>query len=145
MNKVELNMFAIAYAKKAFQKQGFSIEKSPAALGEVNFLAVPGKGTPKKIKVRSAGQIPNYIFVTKNKFNIDDNDLYMAVVYVSGESEEPILYVIPATEWGKGIYPFKGRDYDKPGLSSDAEWGINLSQKTIDAMESYRGLQKVIP
>ena len=145
MDKYSLNAFAVAFTQKAFQKQGYSIEESPTSLGEVNFLAVPRKGTPKKIKVRSAAKSTSYIFITKDKFNINDTDLYLAVVYVPGDTKDAILYVIPAIEWGKNIYPFIGRDYNKPGQISPPEWGISPSQKAIDAMESYRGLQKVIP
>lgn len=144
MRKSEQNAFAIAHVKKAFMQQGFSIEESSASLGEVNFLALSGKGLPKKIKVRSAWKLPNYIFVEKDKFNFKDQELYLAVVYVPDDPKDAILYVIPAVEWGKDIYPFKGRDYNKPGQISEPEWGISLCQKAIDAMESYRGLQKVI-
>ena len=87
----------------------------------------------------------SYIFVTKDRFNIDDPDLYLAVVYVfDNDPKDAKLYVIPATEWRKNIYPFISRDYNKKGQISKPEWGISPSQKGIDAMESYRGLQKLL-
>ena len=145
MTKGELNSFAISLAKNEFLRRGYAIEESPASLGEVNFLAIPTQGTTKKIKVRSASHLSSYIFVTKDRFNIDDSDLYLAVVYVfDNDPKDAKLYVIPATEWRKNIYPFISRDYNKKGQISKPEWGISPSQKGIDAMESYRGLQKLL-
>ena len=144
MTKGELNSFAISLAKKEFLKRGYSIEESPASLGEVNFLAIPTQGAAKKIKVRSASHVSSYIFVTKDKFNVDDPDLYLAAVYVFDDPKDAKLYLVPAAEWRKNIYPFISRDYDKKGQISTPEWGISSSQKGIDAMESYRGLQKLM-
>ncbi len=48
------------------------------------------------------------------------------------------LYLVPATEWANDIYPFKGKDYNKPGQVSAPEWGISFSDKAKDAMEPYR-------
>jgi hypothetical protein len=58
----------------------------------------------------------------------------MAVLYIPNNSEST-MYLVPATEWGRDIYPFKGNDYDKPELLSEPEWGISFSQKAKDAMD----------
>jgi hypothetical protein len=60
------------------------------------------------------------------------------VSHIPQDKNEKIMYLIPATEWGKNIYPFKGNDYKKPGLKSLAEWGISFSSKARNVMESYR-------
>lgn len=62
----------------------------------------------------------------------------MAIPYLPYGENLKDLYLVPATEWGKDIYPFKGRDYNKPGQVSEPEWGISFSQKAKDAMEPYR-------
>lgn len=138
MNKYELNRYAVTLVEKAFQEQGFIIEKSPAPVGQVNFHAVSNVGRTLKIKVRSISQRGSYIFVEKTKFNIKDPDLFMAVLYIPHDKEERIIYLVPATEWANDIYPFKGKDYNKPGQVSAPEWGISFSDKAKDAMEPYR-------
>ena len=138
MNKYELNRYAVTLMEKAFQEQGFIIEKSPASVGQVNFHAVSSKGRTLKIKVRSISQRGSYIFVEKTKFNVKDPDLFMAVLYLPYDKEEWIIYLVPAAEWANDIYPFKGKDYNKPGQVSAPEWGISFSDKAKYAMEPYR-------
>ena len=137
MNKYELNQLGIAFVQKMFQSHGYSIDKPPVARGPVD-LIVSLNGKIMRIKVRAISQMGSYIFMEKRRFDICDTGLFMAVTYIPRNNDEKILYLVPATEWGKGIYPFKGKDYDKPGLVSEAEWGISFSQKAKDAMESYR-------
>ena len=138
MNKFEFNKYAVSVAEKAFQAEGFRIQESPDPVSYVDFLAVSNSGETKKIKVRSISQIGSYIFSKKTHFNIGDPTLYMAVLYIPYQEDEMIMYLIPAAEWGKDIYPFKGKDYNKPGQVSPPEWGISFSQKAKDAMEPYR-------
>ncbi len=138
MNKHELNKVGISFAEKMFQSHGFSIDRPPVTKGPVDFIASLNGKIKMKIKVRATSQIGSYVFVEKRRFNINDPDLYMAVAYLPNDEAERGLYMVPATEWVKGIYPFKGKDYDKPGLISEPEWGISFSQKAKDAMEAYR-------
>lgn len=137
MNKHELNQLGIAFVQKMFQSHGYSIDKPPVARGPVDLIASL-HGKIMRIKVRTISQMRSYVFMEKRRFDICDTDLFMAVAYIPRNNDEKILYLVPATEWGKGIYPFKGKDYDKPGLVSAPEWGISFSQKAKDAMESYR-------
>lgn len=138
MNKFELNKSAISVVEESFREQGFMIEESPAPAVQVNFIAVSSSGRTMKIKVRSISQLYSYIFVEKTNFNIKDPELYMTVVYMPRDKDERIIYLIPAIEWGKAIYPFKGKDYKKEGQVSLPEWGISFSNKAKDAMEPYR-------
>ncbi|MFX4263147.1 hypothetical protein ACOBQJ_13245 [Pelotomaculum propionicicum] len=137
MNKHEFNKWAVSLVKQAFTEQGFKIENISLPADEADFIAVSSSGKSLKIKVRAISQIGSYIFSLKKKFNIKDPYLYMAVIYVPKKAEKE-LYLIPASEWGKDIYPFKGKDYNKPGQSSQPEWGISFSMKAKDAMEPYR-------
>ena len=134
MNKYELNNAGIAFAEKVFKDHGFSVDWPPVTKGPVDFIASLN-GRAMRIKVRAISQIGSYVFMKKRKFNICDPDLFMAVTYIPQNEDEKILYLVPATEWGKDIYPFKGKDY--PGLISEPEWGISFSQKAKDAMEPY--------
>lgn len=137
MNKHEINKAGIAFAEKIFVGHGFSIDRPPVTKGPVDFVASLN-GRTMRIKVRAVSQIGSYVFMEKRRFNICDTDLFMAVTYIPRDEDEKILYLVPATEWAKDIYPFKGKDYDKPGQTSEPEWGISFSQKAKDAMEPYR-------
>ena len=135
MNKHEINKAGITFAETLFEKQGFSLDRSLVTKGPVDFIASL-KGKIMKIKVRAISQMGSYVFMEKRRFNICDPDLFMAVTYMPHSKDENILYLVPATEWGKNIYPFRGKDY--PGLISEPEWGISFSKKAKDAMEPYR-------
>lgn len=138
INKIQLNNMAVNLVMQAFIDQGFNIEKTTIPAAEVDFIAVSTDGKLYlKIKVRAISQIGSYIFCLKKRFNIEDPHLYMAVIYLPGKEEKEI-YLIPANEWGTNTYPFKGKDYNKPGQSSQPEWGISFSMKAKDAMENYR-------
>ena len=137
MNKHELNKAGIAFAEKMFESHGFSIDRGPVTRGPVDFIASLNSRI-LRIKVRAISQISSYVFMEKRRFNIGDTALFMAVTYIPRNEDEKILYLVPATEWGKDIYPFKGKDYDKPGQTSEPEWGVSFSQKAKDAMEPYR-------
>ena len=137
MKKIELNKYALDVAQKAFQKKGFNIEESPVSIGQVNFLAVSKNGRRLKIKVRTSSKSNSNIFIEKTKFAIEDPDLYMAFLYLPDDDTQTI-YLIPATEWGKHVYPFRGKNYDRPGLKSNAEWGFSFSPKSKEALEPYR-------
>lgn len=137
MNKYELNKAGIVFAEKMFESRGFSVDKPPVTRGPVDFFASLN-GRTMRIKVRTASLIDSYIFMEKRRFNICDTDLFMAVVYLPSNEDEKILYLVPATEWGKDVYPFKGKDYGKTGQTSEPEWGLSFSQKAKDAMEAYR-------
>lgn len=137
MNKHELNKVGIAFAEKMFESHGFSIERAPVTKGPVDFIASLDSRT-MRIKVRAISQIGSYVFMEKRRFNINDTTLFMAVTYIPCNEDETILYLVPATEWKKDIYLFKGKNYDKQGKTSESEWGVSFSQKAKDAMESYR-------
>ena len=138
MNKHDLNKYAISLAEKAFKELAYKIEESSLPKAQVDFLAVSSTGKIMKVKVRAISQIGSYVFNQKRKFNIEDSDLYMVLLYLPRQHDEKFMYLIPATEWGKNKYPFKGKDYNKPGQVSEPEWGISFSMKARDALEGYR-------
>lgn len=137
MNKYELNKAGIEFAEKMFESHGFYVDRPTVTRGPVDFTASL-KGRTMKIKVRTTSFIGSYIFMEKRRFNICDNDLFMAVAYLPSNEDEKILYIVPATEWGKDVYPFTEKDYGKPGQTSEPEWGLSFSQKAKDAMEPYQ-------
>lgn len=138
MNKIALNKYAISLFEKSFELNGFKIQPSNLPIGQVNFIAISNNKKELKIKVRAISQNGSYVFIEKSKFNINDSKLYMALSYIPNNGDDRILYLIPAIDWGKDIYPLSGKDYNKAGQVSLPEWGISYSQKAKDALEPYR-------
>ncbi len=138
MGKYELYKDAVNYFENEFRKYGFKVEESPLKSSQVDFNVVSSSSKIFKIKVKAISKMGSYVFCKKINFNIEDPRLFMAVMYLPNKGNLPHLYLVPATEWGKDIYPFKGKDYGKPGQVSEPEWGINFSQRAKDAMGSYR-------
>jgi len=137
MNKYEFNKWAVSVVEQAFIQRGFKVENINLPAAEADFLAVSSSGENLKVKVRAISQIGSYVFSLKKHFNINDFDLYMVIAYIPNKDEQE-LYLIPASEWGKDIYPFKGKDYNKPGQKSQPEWGVSFSMKAKAALETYR-------
>ncbi|WP_019227240.1 hypothetical protein [Sedimentibacter sp. B4] len=138
MNKIELNKYATEIIEKSFKENGFKVEPSNLPIGQVNFIATSNSRNEIKIKVKAITQIGSYIFIRKTNFNINDSNLYMALLYVPDNGGEKLLYLIPAEDWGKDIYPLSGKDYNKKGQVSLPEWGISYSKKAKDALQTYR-------
>ena len=137
MNKSELNNYAVNLVQEEFKKYGFKIAESSLAKSQVSFNTISPDGKVLKIKVRAISQIGSYVFSRKANLNIEDPNWFVVIVYIPYDSSIKDIYIVPATEWGKDIYPFKGKDYNKPGQVSEPEWGISFSQKAKDVMESH--------
>ncbi|QNO13396.1 hypothetical protein HYG86_00715 [Alkalicella caledoniensis] len=138
MSRIEVNTVAVDFFEKEFELNGFTVEESPRPTGEINFLALSTLGRIIKVKVKAVSRMGSYVNVKKKNFDIDDDDLFMAFAYIPQNESERILYLIPATKWGKDIYPFIGKDYPREDQVSLPEWGINFSYKAKDALEPYR-------
>lgn len=138
MNKSELNNHAVNLVEEEFKKHGFKIEESSLPKSQVSLNTISPDGKILKVKVRAISQMGSYIFSRKVNLNIEDPNWFVVIVYMPYDANIKDLYIVPAIEWGKDIYPFKGKDYNKPGQVSEPEWGISFSQKAKDAMESYR-------
>jgi len=108
VNKHELNKVGIAFVEKMFESHGFSIDRVLVTKGPVDFIASLN-GRTMRIKVRAISQIGSYVFMEKRRFNIDDTALFMAVTYIPRNEDEKILYLVPATDMGKGYISFQGQ------------------------------------
>ena len=106
MNKHEINKAGIAFAEKMFESHAFSIDRPPVTKGPVDFIASLN-GRTMRIKVRAVSQIGSYVFMEKRRFNICDNDLFMAVAYLPINEDEKILYKV-VTFWNSETFYCKG-------------------------------------
>ena len=73
----------------------------------------------------------------KSKLDTEDEHLFIAALYRKSNINN-IIYLLPATNWKHDNPPFRIKNYDKPGLVSKPEYGINFSQKTLELIENYR-------
>lgn len=72
----------------------------------------------------------------KEKFNIDNKDLYL-VLLIFKKGNLPDIFLIPSAAWKEPNKAFVDRDYDKVDQKSLPEWGINISNKNYYVFEIF--------
>lgn len=78
----------------------------------------------------------NYTFISKDKIVLDDKFLICYMNFKDGCL--PNIYVFPSSVWKTSNALFVYHSYDKPGLKSKPEYGINYSNKNLPLIEPYR-------
>jgi len=73
----------------------------------------------------------------KNKFNITNNNLYLALL-IFEDGKLPDIFLIPAQAWEAPNEVFVDRNYDKPGQKSAPEYGINISKKNYSILKIFK-------
>ena len=100
---------------------------------ENKFYNIELSGKKYQIKMRTYNG--NYNFISKNEMPELKDDIFVAVVYWM-QNKPSKIFLCPTTLWKNdpnGI--FKEKNYE--GLSSGAEWGINLTENKISLLEEY--------
>ena len=140
LTRQKLGTFGEYYAKMALASYGLSIYTSEVDDHGIDFVAETEKGF-LKFQVKTIRDKTNYVFMKKQNFDISDKYFYLILIRLI-DSEHPIMYIIPATEWndsGKTI--FVSRNYE--GKKSVPEYGLNLSTKNLPQIEHYK-IEKTI-
>lgn len=112
---------------------GFQVYETEVDDRGIDFIARFENGPFLEIQVKSTRAL-NYIFAQKNKFLLKEN-LFMAVVLFN-EGNLPELFLISSLAWQNPNQLIVSRDYE--GKKSKPEWGLNLSQRNLDALEKFR-------
>lgn len=100
---------------------------------ENKFYNIELAGEKYQIKMRTYNG--NYNFISKNELPELKDNIFVAVVYWI-QNKPSKIFLCPTTLWKddtNGI--FKEKNYE--GLSSGAEWGINLTENKISLLEEY--------
>lgn len=100
---------------------------------ENKFYNIELSGEKYQIKMRTYNG--NYNFISKNELPELKDNIFVAVVYWI-QNKPSKIFLCPTTLWKddtNGI--FKEKNYE--GLSSGAEWGINLTENKISLLEEY--------
>jgi hypothetical protein len=81
----------------------------------------------------STQRVGGYAFWTKRRFQPAPNR-FAAIVLLTG-AEDPIVYLVPSTEWRHASPPFTDRD--NVGKKSEPEYGISLARSSLPALQRY--------
>jgi len=112
---------------------GFQVYTTEVDDRGIDFVARYESGPFYQIQVKSL-RSNGYVFMQKDKFD-PDKDMYLALVILV-DGQPPELFLIPSTVWKNPDAVFVSRDYE--GLKSKPEWGLNISNKNMPALNSYR-------
>ena len=111
----------------AFLSHGCDVYSSEVDDHGIDFV-IKSKGVYYDIQVKSCQSTTNYMFAQKDKFNIEQDNLYLALI-IFKDDHLPRMFLIPACAWKKENDLLRNRPYGKEGQTSKPEWGINMSNK----------------
>lgn len=114
---------------------GMSIYTSEVDDHGIDFVAETQKGF-LKFQVKSIRSGTNYVFMHKDTFDITDTSLYM-ILLILEDGHHPVEYIIPYSAWNNAnskLFVYHAYEDKK----SQPEYGINISQKNISELETYR-------
>ena len=134
LTPMQLGKYAEYYVKMEFASYGFQVFSSEINDSSVDFIV---KGKSKKyyeVQVRSIRETSGYVFTPKDRFDVEQENLFMALV-IFKEDYHPKLFLIPAKAWKEPNDLLRDRDYE--GLKSKPEWGINTSKKNMPLLDEY--------
>lgn len=134
--KQKFGSYGEYYAKMEFASYGLDVFTSEVDDHGVDFVVKSGKGF-YEIQVKSVQVTTGYVFMPKKHFDAGNPRLYLCLLLFE-QGRLPDMYLIPATAWQTETALLRDRNYDKPGQSSPAEYGVNLSRKNFPLLEKYR-------
>lgn len=131
----QLGRYAEYFAKMEFASYGLEVFGSEVDDRGIDFIVKDKKGRFFEIQVKSK-RGNGYVFAEKNKFNIDNEHLFL-VLLIFKEGLLPEIFLIPSGIWNAPNEVFVDRKYDKPGQKSKPEYGINISNKNFDILKKF--------
>lgn len=134
-NPANLGAAAELIVAAEFALSGYQVFRPLVDDRGVDLLIDRGDGQHLLVQVKSSRM--NYVFMRKKSFPLDDYRALALLVYPP-DSEQPELFVIPAAAWRTPAPPLVSRDYDKPGLKSPPEWGVNFSTTWRSQLAPWR-------
>jgi len=133
LNKQQVGAYAEYFVKMELTMFGFQVYGTEVDDRGIDFIARYEDGPFIEIQVKSLRSL-GYVFMQKDKFELRQG-LYLALALLF-ESRVPDLYLVPSSAWERPDALFASRDYE--GLKSKPEWGVNVSNKNMSALEPYR-------
>lgn len=140
--KKKFGTYGEYYAKMEFASYGLDVYTSEVDDHGIDFV-VKGAHGFYEIQVKSIQLSTGYVYMTKKHFSSDNPHLYLCLLLFQ-QGRLPDLYLIPSAAWRRETPLLRCHSYDKPGLKSKPEYGLNLSKKNLPLLEDY-AFPKIIP
>jgi hypothetical protein len=106
--------------------------KTPSSLVEGRLEVRTPSGRAVEVFV-STQRVGGYVFWTKRRFQ-PSPDRFAAIALLI-DAEDPVLYLVPSTEWRHASPPFTDRD--NLGKKSEPEYGISLARSSLPALRRF--------
>ena len=136
LTHLQRGRYAEYYAKMEFTSYGYEVYSSEVDDHGVDFVVKAPSNQFLEVQVKSL-MGNGYIFISESKMpTLSDSRLICYIRFEDGK--DPSIFIIPSTVWNLPNEVFVYRKYDKPGQTSEPEWGINISNKNFHIIEQYR-------
>lgn len=142
LNHLQLGKYGEQFVKMYFLSYGYDVYSAEVDDRGIDCIIKSTSGMYYEIQVKSCQSTTGYVFAQKDKFNVDQANLYMALL-IFKNGFLPKLYLIPANAWKQENDLLRNRTYEKEGQKSKPEWGVNISTKNMHLLEEYE-ISKVI-
>lgn len=133
LNHLQVGRYAEYLVKIALVSNGLDVYSTEVDDREIDFVVKINHDSYYDIQVKSI-RGRKYIFFPKSKFEPRKNLLAAVVVFI--EKEDPLLFMIPSTDWLSPNNLLVERNYE--GLPSQAEWGLNISERNWPILDGYQ-------
>lgn len=134
LNKQQVGAYFEYFVKMELTMYGFEVYTTEVDDRSIDFIARKKNNGFIEVQAKCLRKF-GYVFMRKANFSPREG-LYVALGLLH-DGKEPLAYLIPSTVWLEPSSVFVGRDYEKPGLKSKPEWGINVSAKNMKVLEPY--------
>lgn len=136
INNLQVGRYAEYLAKMEFASYGFEIYTSEVDDHGIDFVMKKGNNPFYEVQVKSLRESNdgNYIFMTKDKFDINNDRLLLCFIHFQ-TGKLPFVYIVPSAVWKQPNEVFVSRDYQ--GKKSRPEWGLRYSKIHRDSMKVY--------
>ncbi len=132
----QLGRYAEYYTKMEFASHGCDVYTSEVDDHGIDFVVKDKNNRFCEIQVKSI-RGTGYVFMQKNKFDITNKNLYLALL-IFEVGKLPDIFLIPSQAWEVPNEIFVDRNYDKPGQRSVPEYGVNISKRNYSILEIFK-------
>jgi hypothetical protein len=135
LNRQQIGAFCEYFVKMELTMHGLQVYGTEVDDRGVDFVARYERGPFLEIQVKSLRSL-GYVFMQKDKFPISESTwLALGLLF---EGTAPQLFLVPSIAWRSPNALFADRNYEKEGLKSPPEWGLNISNKNMSLLEPFR-------
>jgi hypothetical protein len=132
LNKSQLGKYAEYYVKMELIRYGLDVYTHEVDDKAIDFVVRVNANKYYDIQVKSSRNL-NYIYLTKDKYDIRNNLLAAIVLFFEGKP--PQFYLIPLERWKRPDSLFSDRNYEDK--KSKPEWGLHLSMKNLPLLSEF--------